>query len=88
MLLGDDDFVEKLTPAVRESSRSQEVTRHQRLLHRPMLERLFAKAAKGKRERNIAIRAAFLEHGYTLKEIGVHLGLHYTTISKVVQTEK
>jgi len=88
VLLGNDDFVEKLAPAVRKSSRSQELTKRQRLLHRPTLERLFAKGIKGKRERNVAIRAAFLKHGYTLKEIGVHLSLHYTTISKVVQTEK
>jgi len=27
---------------------------------------------------------AHLKYGYTLSEIGGHLGLHYTTVSKVV----
>jgi hypothetical protein len=30
------------------------------------------------------MRLAHLEYGYTLAEIGQHLGLHYTTVSKVV----
>ena len=41
--------------------------------------RLYSKA-----RRDSAIRVAHLKHGYPLSEIGSHLGLHYTTVSKVV----
>jgi len=39
---------------------------------------------KTRDERNKIIRRAHIEHSYTLKEIGDYLGLHYTTVSKVV----
>lgn len=35
-------------------------------------------------DRNLLIRKAHIDHGYTLMEIGDHLGLHYTTVSKVI----
>lgn len=39
---------------------------------------------KGRIERNNLICRAHLDHDYTLMEIGEHLGLHYTTVSKVI----
>jgi len=39
---------------------------------------------KTRDERNKIIRRAHIDHSYTLKEIGHFLGLHYTTVSKVV----
>jgi hypothetical protein len=38
--------------------------------------------------RNRCIRQAHLRHGYTLTEIGAYLGLHYSTVSKVVNEER
>jgi DNA-binding MarR family transcriptional regulator len=29
-----------------------------------------------------------MQHGYTLSEIGRELGLHYSTVSKIVRREK
>ncbi len=37
--------------------------------------------------RNRLITEAHVEHNYTLMEIGRHLGLHYTTVSKVINTK-
>jgi len=39
---------------------------------------------KSRGERNELIRLAHLEHAYTLMEVGDALGLHYTTVSKVI----
>jgi|TARA_Y100000310_G_scaffold330200_1_gene401459 REP element-mobilizing transposase RayT len=39
---------------------------------------------KPKSERNQLIVKAHIDHTYTLQEIGNHLGLHYTTVSKVI----
>jgi len=41
-----------------------------------------------KPKRNIAIAAASLKYGYTLKEIADLLSIHYTTVSKVVSSRK
>ena len=38
-------------------------------------------------ERNRLIATAHLDYGYSLSAIGRALGLHYTTISKIVQAQ-
>jgi len=38
-----------------------------------------------KQERNAKVYDAHLRYGYTLKEIVDSLGLHYSTVSKIVQ---
>ncbi|MFT7688837.1 MAG: putative transposase [Candidatus Azotimanducaceae bacterium] len=56
-----------------------------RALRRRSLPVLFKKvSAMSKSERNGLIKRAHIDHAYTLMEIGDHLGLHYTTVSKVV----
>ncbi len=40
--------------------------------------------SKPKSARNQLIKKAHIDHTYTLQEIGNHLGLHYTTVSKVI----
>jgi len=48
----------------------------------------FSHVGKGDKEvRNQRIRDAHLKYGYTLKDIADVIGLHYTTISKVVSPE-
>ena len=41
-----------------------------------------------RQQRNQGIEEAHISHGYTLKEIAEVLGLHYTTVSKVVSVKK
>ncbi len=41
-----------------------------------------------KPSRNLNTVAAHVEYGYTLKEIADHLGLHYTTVSKVAGRQR
>ncbi len=48
------------------------------------LQSLFPKGM-GKLERNFAIRKAFLEHGYTAKEIASHLNLDLSTIYRIIK---
>jgi hypothetical protein len=40
--------------------------------------------SKPRHQRNELIKKAHIDHAYTLMEIGNHLGLHYTSVSKVV----
>jgi REP element-mobilizing transposase RayT len=89
-LLGGAGFVRSLRPHLEEAAGLSEVPRAQRDLGRPDLVRALdakaggAKAGLAKAERNRRIAEAHLRHGYTLTEIGRYLGLHYTTVSRIV----
>jgi putative transposase len=84
--LGDDPFVTEMKSLVQESNTLTEVPRVQRYADRPALQGLFW--ASGRADRNGAIVAAHMKYGYTLSEIGRHLGIHYTTVSKIIKAEK
>jgi putative transposase len=84
-ILGGRDFIEKVRPAVKESSDLTEIPKLQRMALRPPLDELLGSVTGiGKTDRDRAIQRAHLEHGYTLTEIARYLGLHYTTISKII----
>lgn len=58
-----------------------EIPRQQLYATRPSLEELFQTTDK----KEMKISQANQEYGNTLKEIGQYLGLHYTTISKIIK---
>ncbi len=63
-----------------------DIPRAERYAGWPALEELFADVSpRDQGVRNAGIPQAYLEHGYTKKEIGDFLGLHYTTISVIVR---
>lgn len=85
-ILGGREYIEKISPALRDKSRLIEIPRRERLAFRPDLENLLSgEALRSKKRRNRVILSAHLEYGYSLTEISRHLGLHYTTISKIVR---
>jgi REP element-mobilizing transposase RayT len=86
MILGGEAFLEAMEPAVAAKSRVTEHPRMQRHMARPPMEEIVTQAARrDKARRNAAMRVAFAEHGYTLKEIGDHTGLHYATVSRIIK---
>jgi len=86
VVLGGEAFVEAMEPAVAGKSKVTEHPRMQRHILRPPLDGLFGKeGSRDKAARNAAMREAFVEHGYTLKEIGDHTGLHYATVSRIIK---
>lgn len=85
VLLGSEQFIERLTAALDEKRPCTEIPRQQRFAARPKLPHLFpAKVRADRRQRNEAIRRAHLEYGYSLSEIGRAVGLHYSMISRIV----
>ncbi|WP_419174751.1 helix-turn-helix domain-containing protein [Desulfosediminicola sp.] len=57
----------------------------QRHAGRPQLMELFTGAGReGKAQRDADIVKAHLEFGYTQKQIAAHIGLHYSTVSKII----
>ena len=85
VLLGSEAFVERMQPGLRDNRQVKEIPRRQRFATRPKLTKLFDAATRSdKTQRNEAIRKAHLVHGYSLSEIGRAVGLHYSTVSRIV----
>jgi AraC-like DNA-binding protein len=60
----------------------------QRFAARPALAKVSRSSVlRSRSHRNEAIRRAHLEHGYGLSEIGRVVGLHSSTISRIVNRE-
>jgi len=89
VLLGLDAFVERLRPHLEKVREVKEIPRIQRLVGRPRLDGLLTGSAERSREvRNRQIRDAYEKHGYFLSEIARATGLHYSTISRIVNGGK
>lgn len=87
IILGSDRFLGAVVELLAGKEQIPEIPRLQRVANRPSLEVLFAcDHQASKNERNVGIFEAHLKYGYTLKEIAEHLGIHYTTVSKVIGT--
>jgi len=86
-LLGGASFLEKLLPYLNDKTALAEVPRTQRFALRPSLDSLFPEG-QTRPERNQAIVQATLRHGYSQKQIAAHMGLHYSTVSRIVQRER
>ncbi len=85
VLLGSERFVERLRPGLEDKRSLKEIPRHQRFAARPALPNLLSTRYRTDRtRRNEAIRLAHVDHGYSLSEIGRAVGLHYSTISRIV----
>lgn len=85
-LLGSETFVEKMRPLLECASGLKEIPRTQRLLHRPSLESLFTNTVQGdKALRNETIKKAFLDYSYSMAAIARSVGVHYSTVSKVIK---
>ena len=86
VLLGTDLFAERFRTLLAQRAVSTEVPRADRLVARPSLDTLLPRAgAIRKAERNAAIAQACLTHRYTLAEVARHTGLHYSSVSRVLQ---
>jgi len=84
VLLGGEGFVEQMGRHLSEKAPSREIPRRERLLHRPSLEELFADGEE-KEHREKAAFQAHIEWGYPLKDIAEALGVHYSTVSRMVR---
>ena len=84
VLLGSEAFVQKMAPQLKASEMVEEIPKRQRRLNRPSMKKLMA-GCDSKEARNQAITCAYLEHGYTLAEIGREAGLHYATVSRIIK---
>jgi len=82
--LGSEKFVEKMQSCIDGDRELSEVPASQR---RPVPKTLEDYEASN-HDRNTAITQAYQSGGYTLKEIGHHFGLHYSTVSGIIKNHR
>jgi hypothetical protein len=84
VVFGSGAFVARVGRALLPHRGCREVIYAERFADRPRLTDLFAVGADAC-AREIAIRKAFDDHGYTLREIGEFLGVHPSTVWRHVR---
>ena len=83
VLLGSPRFLSEMQPILNGEKMAKRGPKQAR--RRRSLNALF-KNTGTRVERNEMIKRAHVDYSYTLMEIGEHIGLHYTTVSKVVNS--
>ncbi|MCK4309292.1 MAG: helix-turn-helix domain-containing protein [Candidatus Atribacteria bacterium] len=81
MFLGQENFIDEIKHLMRGKEKLKEITRKQRYVTRPPLNEIF----KDKGSKDQAMYKACLQYGYTLKDIAEYIGVHYTTVSRVIK---
>ncbi|MBE9516296.1 MAG: transposase [Proteobacteria bacterium] len=82
LLLGSKEFIDRHKEFIGEPHKAKTTKT------RVPLEQLFSSDANKSREmRDRDICQAHLQHGYTLTEVGRHLGLHTSTVSKILKKQ-
>lgn len=84
-ILGEGDFAEGLIGHVRGYEAVKEIPKGQRYINRPSLEEAFKNTEEEKRRRNARIVEAVKRWGYSQREIADYLGLHYSTVSRLIK---
>lgn len=84
VFLGDEKFVENMQSLIDKDKELSEIPSTQR---RPLAKPLDEYQAINT-SRNAAIIESYQSGGYTLKEIGEHFGLHYSTVSGIIRSHK
>lgn len=88
-LLGEEGFVDKFVDHLKKHMDIPEIPRSQRYAHRPMLDKLFSASVRvNLRKRRVAIIKAVEQYGYQQQEIASHLGLHYSSVSRILKGER
>lgn len=89
VLLGEKSFFEAMRPFLQTQANTAEIPKSQRILNRPELSSLLMSDSKqNKQSRDDAIRNAHIEHGYSMAAIARYIGLHYSSVSKIVRGER
>jgi len=82
-LLGEDDFMDKLTDHLKKHKDIPEIPRAQRYATRPKLAVLLPEGIVKHQKRLVKrLSEAVEKHGYRQSEIARHVGVHYSTISR------
>jgi len=84
ILLGTEEFLARMGSMLREMEPDFDIRRRERFADRPSLAEIFSGAVH-RHLRNLGIYEAAYTYGYTLTAISKHLGLHPSTLSRIVK---
>jgi REP element-mobilizing transposase RayT len=87
IFLGKETFMDRLKETIPEKKSIQEIPKLQRYADRPSLREIFGDW-KTRRKRNEAIIAGYFTYGYEQKEIAQFLGVHYTSVCRVIKRHR
>lgn len=86
-ILGTDEFVDDLMDHIGEHKDIPDIPKSQRYLNRPPLEKIFYPDVllleRAKRDKKIV--EAVEEYGYKQREVADHLGLYFTSVSRIIK---
>lgn len=86
---GEDGFIDTMTEYLNRHRDIADIPRSQRFANRPSLEAIFDESTiPGRRERDSAIVKAVEEYGYRQREVADHLGMFFTSISRILKAKK
>jgi len=83
LFLGQDNFIDKIKHLMSGKENLKEITKKQRYVTRPPLNEILQ--YQDKKSKDQAMYEAHLKYSYTLKDIAEYIGVHYTTVSKVIK---
>jgi REP element-mobilizing transposase RayT len=84
VMLGSDGFIERMGSRLGDKATQGEFPRRERLVCRESLEAIFPPRIVADRSlRNDRIRGVAQSLAYTVAEVSRHLGLHYSTVSRI-----
>jgi hypothetical protein len=85
ILLGDEDFVLQFSEAAKGAEPLAEIPKCQRFLDRPSLHHLLPESLReNKVLRDKVVVEAIENHGYTQRAVADHLGVHYSTVNRIL----
>lgn len=88
-ILGEDDFIEGMRNHIKGKEHIPEISKRQRFLNRLTLTEIFTtEVLQSKATRDERIAEAVERYGYSQKQIAVHLGLHFASISRIMRTKE
>ena len=86
LFLGGQKFRETLSGLLKSREHESELSKASRFANRPSLEELFPTTGfPDKTHRDKQIAAANRDHGYSCSQIGKAVGLHYSSVSKILK---
>ncbi len=82
-ILGEDEFIERFINHVKGYEEIKEIPKKQRYIGRPDLSEVL-KAARGREETGRKAKEAVERYGYSQREVADYLGIHYSTLSRMM----
>ena len=84
-LLGEEEFIERLQYYIKGYEEIKDIPKNQRFIGRPDLKLIFnVSVLNNRRERNKLIIKAVEKYGYSQREIADFIGMHFASISRLV----